>query len=191
MGRALDLGRARSAAAGAFEAERVRLEGKHGQAVRRDRQRKRVATSGPDGLLPELRAQWEWLVAAGDTFSRLDFDTQRAVLLTWNKHPRGVDGYAPHRAAGNVLLDWFAASGRDVTATKFGGGAAGDDAPGGNAYMPSHAVEFLAVHLAEIDSALEERDETDPARDLALDVAYTVTRAWLQERQSGGFPESY
>lgn len=108
------------------------------------------------------------------------------LLARLEQREEGAPGKAALRAAGFELLRWWVEQGNRVTATKrsTSAGAAGEDGAGdvhGNAFAPSAAVSFLAEQLPKIDPLLALADPARPDWAPALDVAYTITRAWLEQ----------
>jgi hypothetical protein len=149
------------------------------RSVAKDRNRlRKVSTArGLDGLTAEAREELDWwgfrsLSTADDVAEGM----KRVITLL--EVGRGVDGYSALRAAGRVLLDWFAARGQPITATKFGSSVEGEAREDGNAYAPSEAVAFLAHHFVELDPALDAEDPARPGSHLATDAAFRVVRAY-------------
>jgi hypothetical protein len=157
-------------------------------AKTRNRLRKVSTAGGVEGLTTEAREELDWwcvrkLSTAEDVAEGMKYVV--AMLGVGG----GVDGYSALRAAGRELLHWFAATGRPVTATKFGSSKVGPATEGearldGNSYAPSEAVAFLAHHFVQLDPALDAEDPGRPGSHLATDAAFRVVRAY-QAAHSG------
>ena len=140
------------------------------QGVARDRNRLRKVSpvSLASGRAAEMLAELDWW---GISRPRDLAEAERAkylLLARLEQHESGSPGYAELRAAGFELLRFWTECGNVITATKINQAQSGDD------YRPSPAVAFLAEQLPRISPALKPKG--------ALDVAFTIARAWLDQK---------
>jgi hypothetical protein len=90
------------------------------------------------------------------------------LLARLEQCEQGSPGYLEWRAAGFELLRFWIDCGNEVTATKI------NQSRTGGKHRPSAAVAFLAEQLPRIPPGLGRRN--------AIDAAYTIARAWNNQR---------
>ncbi len=146
------LGRARQA----FDAERAQTVARHDATDAHDQLRKLSPGGGYEGLSRELRKDWRWHARNEPWFRQLPFEQQREHMMSVTG-PRGPDGRPALSAAGCVLLDYLAATGQRITATKADVTRRRD----------SPAVAFLMEHLPSFDEKLR-------AEAVVRNAAYTI-----------------
>ena len=115
-------------------------------------------------------------------------DGKRYVVDGMLRTGGGVEGFAALRAAGALLLTWYAGRG-GLTATRLRQASPSDnDGDGerldGDQYAPSAAVSFLAKEFVRLDPTLAETDASGVRRD--IDAAFTVTR-WFMSLDPADF----
>jgi hypothetical protein len=158
------LARARQAHDDEREMMRVRAD----VATDRNRLRKVSPASMASGRATETLVELDWWgIPRPCDFAEAE-RAKHLLLARLEQREAGSPGYAEWRAAGYELLRFWIESGNVVTATKL------NQSRSGGEYKPSAAVAFLAEQLPHVVPGL--------GREGALAAAYTIARAWLDEK---------